>query len=132
MQTSPAASCPDTPAAVQRLIALYEQLSPAHLARLGDYYAPDAQFKDPFNDVRGVPAIAQVFAHMFDTLEQPRFVAFVEGGMDRAVAGCQFDADRAHRRTVGQHRPRQGDRSRLHKAACGEALDAPGKRLRGQ
>ena len=74
MQTSPAASCPDTPAAVQRLIALYEQLSPAHLARLVDYYAPDAQFKDPFNYVRGVPAIAQVFAHMFDTLEQPRFV----------------------------------------------------------
>ena len=74
MQTYPAHSCQDTPDAAQRLIALYEQLSPAHLARLGDYYAPDAQFKDPFNDVRGVPAITQVFAHMFDTLEQPRFI----------------------------------------------------------
>lgn len=74
MQISSAVACPDTPAAAQRLIALYERLTPAHLARLGDYYTPDAQFKDPFNDVRGVPAIAQVFAHMFETLDQPRFV----------------------------------------------------------
>lgn len=91
MQTSPAASCPDTPAAVQRLIALYEQLSPAHLARLGDYYAPDAQFKDPFNDVRGVPAIAQIFAHMFATLDQPCFAVtqhIVQG--DQAFLGWEF------------------------------------------
>lgn len=74
MQTSSTPACPDTPAAAHRLIALYEQLTPAHLAQLGDYYAPDAQFKDPFNDVRGVPAITQVFAHMFETLDQPRFV----------------------------------------------------------
>lgn len=64
----------DTQAATTRLVQLYEQLTPAHLAHLGDYYAPDAQFKDPFNDVRGVPAIAQIFAHMFASLEQPRFV----------------------------------------------------------
>lgn len=64
----------DTPAATARLVQLYEQLTPAHLARLCDYYAPDARFKDPFNDVRGVPAIAQIFAHMFASLEQPRFV----------------------------------------------------------
>lgn len=64
----------DIRAATQRLIALYERLSPADLSRLGSHYAPDAHFKDPFNDVRGVPAIAQIFAHMFATLEQPRFV----------------------------------------------------------
>lgn len=61
-------------AATQRLIALYEHLSPADLSQLDSHYAPDAHFKDPFNEVRGVPAIAQIFAHMFATLAQPRFV----------------------------------------------------------
>lgn len=74
MPMSSAAVPADTQAAVARLVALYEQFGPAQLARLDAYYAPDARFKDPFNDVRGVPAITQVFAHMFATLEQPRFV----------------------------------------------------------
>jgi steroid delta-isomerase len=65
---------PDAQAAAARLAQLYEQLTPARLAQLGDYYAPDARFKDPFNDVQGVPAIRAIFAHMFESLEQPRFV----------------------------------------------------------
>ena len=80
-----------TQAATQRLIALYEQLSPAHLSGLDTYYAPDAHFKDPFNDVRGVPAIAQIFAHMFATLDQPRFAVtqhIVQG--DQAFLGWEF------------------------------------------
>lgn len=78
-------------AATQRLIALYEQLSPEHLATLHSYYASDAHFKDPFNDVRGVPAIAQIFAHMFATLDQPRFTVtqhIVQG--DQAFLGWEF------------------------------------------
>lgn len=63
-----------TQAAMDRLVQWYEQLAPAHLAHLDTYYAPDAHFKDPFNDVAGVPAIQQVFTHMFATLDQPRFV----------------------------------------------------------
>lgn len=47
---------------------------PDHLQRLDSYYASDAHFKDPFNEVRGVTAIAGIFAHMFDTLQEPRFV----------------------------------------------------------
>lgn len=62
-----------TEAATRRLISLYEQLSPADLPKLGGYYASDASFKDPFNDVRGVPAIERIFTHMFAVLEQPRF-----------------------------------------------------------
>lgn len=77
--------------ATQRLIALYEQLSPADLSRLDAHYAPDAHFKDPFNDVRGVPAITQIFAHMFATLEQPRFTVtqhLVQG--DQAFLAWEF------------------------------------------
>lgn len=32
---------------------------------------PRCTFKDPFNDVQGVPAIRAIFAHMFESLEQP-------------------------------------------------------------
>ena len=65
---------PFTEDAVTRFIAFFENLSPADLARLGQVYAPEARFKDPFNEVRGVPAIQAIFAHMFGALEQPRFV----------------------------------------------------------
>ena len=60
--------------ALDRLVQWYEQLTPGHLVHLDAYYAPDAHFKDPFNDVSGLPAIRQVFTHMFTTLDQPRFV----------------------------------------------------------
>ncbi len=65
---------PDAQAAAARLAQLYEQLAPARLAQLDDCSRPEARFKDPFNDVQGVPAIRAIFAHMFESLEQPRFV----------------------------------------------------------
>ena len=68
------AAAGDTASAVTRLVRFYEHLAPADVARIGELYAPDAYFKDPFNEVRGVPAIARIFAHMFETLDQPRFV----------------------------------------------------------
>lgn len=91
MHESCAETSPSTRAAVDRLVQLYEQLTPAHLARLDAHYASDARFKDPFNEVRGVPAIRQVFAHMFATLEQPRFVVtqrIVQG--DQAFLAWEF------------------------------------------
>ena len=65
---------PFTEDAVTRFIAFFENLSPADLGGLGQVYAPEARFKDPFNEVRGVPAIQAIFAHMFGALDQPRFV----------------------------------------------------------
>jgi steroid Delta-isomerase len=67
---------------VQRIVALFETLKPADLDRLDEFYEGDASFKDPFNEVRGVPAIRRVFEHMFVALDAPRFVvreALVEG-----------------------------------------------------
>jgi steroid Delta-isomerase len=67
---------------VQRIIDGFERLAPADVARLGDWYAPDARFKDPFNEVQGVAAIQRIFAHMFESLDEPRFVireAIVQG-----------------------------------------------------
>lgn len=65
-----------------RTIEFFEALTPADLARLDILYSADAQFRDPFNDVRGIPAIRRVFEHMFESLDGPRFVvreAIVEG-----------------------------------------------------
>ena len=56
-----------------RYCDLFASLSPQDLPRLGEYFAADARFKDPFNDVRGVPAVQAVFAHMFATTDRPRF-----------------------------------------------------------
>jgi steroid Delta-isomerase len=61
-------------ARVARVVAMFESITPADVARLGEFYASDARFKDPFNEVRGVPAIEKVFAHMFVALDSPRFV----------------------------------------------------------
>jgi len=61
-------------ARVARVVAMFESITQADVSRLGEFYAGDARFKDPFNDVRGVPAIERVFAHMFVALDSPRFV----------------------------------------------------------
>jgi ketosteroid isomerase-like protein len=60
--------------AVARIEVFFAALGPSDLTRLGDFYTPDAYFKDPFNEVRGVAAIEGIFRHMFDALDTPRFV----------------------------------------------------------
>jgi hypothetical protein len=65
---------PDHSARVGVLVDYFESLTPETVAGLGQHYHAQARFKDPFNDVVGVPAIASIFQHMFVTLVQPRFV----------------------------------------------------------
>ena len=57
-----------------KVVQFYEQLTPNSLTELPGIYAEQATFKDPFNEVRGLPAIHTVFSHMFETLTRPRFV----------------------------------------------------------
>lgn len=58
-----------------RLVAFYEGIALGSMrAQLERIYAPDAQFKDPFNEVRGIEPIAAIFTHMFEQVDQPRFV----------------------------------------------------------
>jgi len=59
---------------VQRVIDAFETLQAADVAQLGEFYTADARFKDPFNEIQGVPAIQRVFEHMFVALDGPRFV----------------------------------------------------------
>ena len=62
-------------AALARVIRFFETISLDQLGpRLADVYAADAHFKDPFNEVQGLAAIAGIFEHMFEQVDQPRFV----------------------------------------------------------
>ena len=61
--------------ATERLVSFFEAISPELLrTELPVVYAADARFKDPFNEVQGHAAIAAIFAHMFEQVDQPRFV----------------------------------------------------------
>ena len=68
--------------AVEKIVVFFETLSPQSLERFGQFYTEDAYFKDPFNEVRGLPAIQKIFTHMYVSLHEPRFVVtgrIVEG-----------------------------------------------------
>jgi steroid delta-isomerase len=62
------------PADLKPFVAFFEQLRPEDLPQLSRFYAADTRFKDPFNEVVGVEAVASIFRHMFDSLDEPRFV----------------------------------------------------------
>jgi steroid Delta-isomerase len=59
---------------VDALISIYEGLSPDSVERLAEVYASDAYFKDPFNEVNGLDRIQAIFHHMYQKIEDPRFV----------------------------------------------------------
>jgi len=70
----PTPTASDHSAQMTRMVQFFEAVSPDNLDRLGEFYHPQARFKDPFNDVVGIPAIQHIFAHMFVQLVQPRFI----------------------------------------------------------
>ncbi|MFM8609014.1 MAG: nuclear transport factor 2 family protein [Burkholderiaceae bacterium] len=74
----------DAEAHVQRIAQWFSQLQAADVDRMGEFYTADAYFKDPFNEVRGVPAIQRIFGHMFVALHGPHFVV-----TERIVQGAQ-------------------------------------------
>lgn len=60
-------------AQLDRLVAWFESLDPQGVNRIGEHYADEAFFKDPFNEVRGLAAIAHIYARMFEQVDAPRF-----------------------------------------------------------
>lgn len=51
----------------------FEHLTPETLEAIGDVYAKDSTFADPFNEVRGIDAVREIYLHMFATLDAPVF-----------------------------------------------------------
>jgi len=60
--------------ALTELIKFYNEFSSDSVSRFRDFYSENAYFKDPFNEVRGLPAIQRIFNHMFKQVDEPRFV----------------------------------------------------------
>jgi hypothetical protein len=64
----------NTREATQNLATFFETLTPQTVAQLHTIYDAQATFKDPFNEVQGLPEIERIFRHMFVALDQPNFV----------------------------------------------------------
>ena len=60
--------------ALNSYIIFFEQMKREDLVRLPDFFADQARFKDPFNDVTVIEQINKVFHHMFETLDTPKFI----------------------------------------------------------
>ena len=107
---------------ITRLREFFESLTPATLERLDQFYAPEARFKDPFNDVSGVPAIRAIFDGMYRQVDRPRFVVTRSFGQGDECIG------RDHGLQIGVPRLK-GDGcaavlpSTIHHAVGGLAID---------
>ena len=68
--------------AVHRIVDFFETLTPESARRVDQVYAAHARFVDPFNEVSGLPAIARIYSHMYESLTEPRFIVTnrIEGG----------------------------------------------------
>jgi len=64
----------DTRLATDRLARFFEALTPQSVPQLHALYDAQAHFKDPFNEVQGLPEIERIFRHMYVALDGPHFV----------------------------------------------------------
>lgn len=69
---------------INRVRQFFEGLSRESLHQIDAIYSDDVVFKDPLNEVRGLPALRRVFEHMFEQMEAPQFAI-----RDFAVTGEQ-------------------------------------------
>ncbi len=58
---------------INALLRFWQMLTPESVAELGEHYAEDAFFKDPFHEVRGLGPIREIFTKMFRQVENPKF-----------------------------------------------------------
>ncbi|MCD8494459.1 MAG: nuclear transport factor 2 family protein [Burkholderiaceae bacterium] len=79
---------------LNKITTWFESLTPQTLATIGQVYAQDAHFKDPFNDVVGIDKIEAIYAHMFENLTRPRFeiTQVIEQGLEQTERHCAFVA----------------------------------------
>ena len=64
---------PSLAGAARRYAETFTSLEPESLELLLDLVHEDVIFTDPFNSTRGKARFRQIFAHMFETCEAPRF-----------------------------------------------------------
>jgi hypothetical protein len=62
------------PTRFEQIICWFENLTPHTLGQINTIYSAEATFRDPFNNITGLSGVTQVYQHMFDSLQHPRFV----------------------------------------------------------
>lgn len=63
------------PIELARVVRFFQTIERHSLrAELARVYAPDASFKDPFNEVQGIEPIVAIFEHMFEQVNHPVFI----------------------------------------------------------
>ena len=81
-------------AATERYADFFSHLTPNDLQHFDEYFAANARFCDPFNDVHGVDAIRKVFTHMYKQCATPRFEVHHFAIADQvAYLHWRFDCD---------------------------------------
>jgi len=80
----------------------FESMTPEALTRLDTVYAQDAFFKDPFNEVTGLPAIRRIYEHMYEALIDPGFLV-----VNRIVEDAQAMFEWDFRFRIRRWRPHQ-------------------------
>jgi steroid Delta-isomerase len=58
---------------LEAVTRFFETLSEQSITDIASLYSADAYFKDPFNEVRGVAQITDIFRQMFIQVSEPRF-----------------------------------------------------------
>jgi hypothetical protein len=70
---------------IDALQHFYQTLSAERVQEFDSYYAQDAYFKDPFNEVTRLEHIQEVFARMFRQVADPRFIVSERIGDERGL-----------------------------------------------
>ena len=59
---------------VKNYINLFSNLSPENINQFDDLISKDIVFIDPFNKIKGVSAFKKIFYHMFENVQDPKFL----------------------------------------------------------
>ena len=65
-------------------VRYWETLTRDNVGALRALAAPEMRFVDPFNDIVGLERVVAMLAHMFDALDEPRFVVLDRASSDHA------------------------------------------------
>jgi len=108
--------------AADRYAAFWQSLSLSSLDRLPKFMMPDIHFRDPFNDLRGLPAVAKAFAKLYGMIRDVDVVIH-----DRAFGTAHLDGSVCYLRWTFAYSLRSGKQlsidgmSEVHLTADGRA-----------
>ena len=58
---------------INNYLNLFSNLNKENIKKFDDLVVKDVIFIDPFNDIKGLDNFKNIFYHMFDTVEEPKF-----------------------------------------------------------